>query len=72
MSSRSVENLTSVPKKAALIGTSIGIFLGVILILMSVKWFYTQHRTWAISSLTFGVVTIISNIINIRRYTKTK
>lgn len=44
-SSRSVETLTNPPKKIAVIGSSIGTILGVILVLMSVKWFYTKHST---------------------------
>ncbi|QOR36787.1 hypothetical protein IMX26_08260 [Clostridium sp. 'deep sea'] len=70
MSSRSVETLTNPPKKIAVIGSSVGAILGVILVLMSVKWFYTKHSTWATSSLIMGVVTIISNIINLKKYNK--
>ena len=68
LSKRSVESLTKPPKKVALVGSSIGMVLGALMLIMGLIWLFASKTGWAISALIFGLATIISNVINIKKY----
>lgn len=56
-------------KKVAKIGSVIGNIIGIILILVGVVS-TTSGSTWGIGSILAGVLTVISNIVNLKRIEK--
>lgn len=60
------EKLRKPSRKADKIGTTIGGFIGIALLLIGIVWTFIGKPLWAVGTLFAGIITIASNIIHYR------